>query len=177
MINIFRTTLVLLVLNSSLLAFIPLELAWVNPSHVDIVWTGDAQDTYTAQEGFNYVSSNNINHFSVSTGKYAGKLGVTIKEYVQPGGLPGFNYMHVYDDISNAEARFNQGVVGYTVPATYRNYIYPLGSGTDTIGQFNYWFIALPYLGQADRVIRVHSCFSYSAGTYYKTAMVTINGI
>lgn len=178
MVHVLRVVLTALVLSSSLWAVTTAEyISWIKPSRVDAVWQKVDEDTYSLLEVLPWPETSVINNTTYSVGQYGGELAITVREYVQPGGLPGFNFMHVYAGEGNA--RFNQGVVGYTYLADFRQQIEYRGTGTDAVGDFHWWLIKMAYTGNATRTIRVDSCFSYSYGTgeYCKQRTMKIRGL
>jgi hypothetical protein len=184
--RLLRAFLVLLALSGSLFADILSDyISWVRPSHVRYIFvsTNGGVD-YNASEGLGYSSSNGINYTSQSVGNYAAYVGIYVRVYVQPGGLPSVGYAHLYDYSTDSEIVFtnNGSSIAYTYPASYANAVWgrindTVGSTDDGVGPYWDWFIAMPYLGQSDRVVKVDSCFVYQSNTYCKTARVTINGL
>lgn len=153
---------------------------WLNPSYAVSLWRvtiEDNQHRYSPLEYFSY-SYNGMAYVTQTSGTYGGRVALVIKEYIQPAGLPGYNYMYIHDYSSDSEIRVNQGVKSYSVPASYTNNMFKLeGTGSDSIGTYYAWVLELPNLSQNDKVVQVDSCFVYSGNTYCKSATVTINGL
>lgn len=154
-------------------------MSWLNPSHSDYLWRVTVEDNehrYSPLESFSY-TFNGVAYVAQTSGTYGGRVALTIKEYVQPAGLPGYNYMYIHDYSSDSEIRVNQGVKSYSVPASYANNLIHLKTDTDSIGEYHWWLLELPNLSQNDKVVQIDSCFVYLGNTYCKSATVTINGL
>lgn len=95
-----------------------------------------------------------------TAGTYGGRLGVFIREYIQPGGIPGYKYMLIKDKSSvGGQIRINNGVIGYSVPATLSNSIQLIGQDTDENDhQFFLWFYTLPDLSGNTQTVQVEHC-------------------
>jgi hypothetical protein len=96
----------------------------------------------------------------ITNEKHGGRQGIFIREYVQPGGVPGYKYMMIKDKSSvGGEIRINDGEIGYTFPTSLNNNIQKVGQFLDENNNLLYlWLYALPDLSGSTQTIQVEHC-------------------
>ncbi len=92
-----------------------------------------------------------------SDGQYGGEVFLTIRQYIQPGGLPGYRKTIFKTDNLGKLAEFDDTGSGWRNPLYQTNFT-NLGTFTDAQGDFIWWLFQYPDLSSNDKDLSVESC-------------------
>jgi|GEM_PF-7011529 len=93
-----------------------------------------------------------------SSGQYGGQVLLTVRQYIQPSGLPGYRKTIFKTDNLGKLAEFDNAGSGWIKPLYQGNFA-NLGTFTDANGRSYIWWLFLyPDLSQDDKDLSVESC-------------------
>jgi len=92
-----------------------------------------------------------------SSGQYGGKIFLTVRQYIQPSGLPGYRKTIFKTDNLGKLAEFDNAGSGWIKPLYQTNFT-NLGTFNDGQDNFIWWLVEYPDLSQDDKDLSVESC-------------------
>lgn len=93
-----------------------------------------------------------------SSGEYGGEVFLTIRQYIQPGGLPGYRKTIFKTDNIGKLAELDDNGAGWINPLYVDNF-FNMGVFTDNQGRnYNWWLFQYPDFSQNDKDLSLESC-------------------